>query len=140
MGFLLRVSGIFSSLILIISGMQIASIEEEKNNQEALLNHIGTVVVGLGCFTGPLLIGIASLIDKEEEKEQKTNLISINKNSILLEDLAKSTNFLEKAAENSVTLKSKIYEGKDQNTNNITVAEFVKPFYSDIFTSKPPKL
>ncbi len=73
MVFLLRVSGVFSSLILIVSGFQIASITIDLNslpglqiNEEALFNYVGTAIIGLGCFTGPLLFGVASLIGKRE--------------------------------------------------------------------------
>ena len=89
--FFLKISGIFSSLILIIAGIQISSIEglylnlltekktiertdsklllEQKIREEAFFNYMGTALIGLGCFTGPLLFGVASLIDKEKRQE-----------------------------------------------------------------------
>ena len=68
MVFFLRTSGLFSSSILIIAGIQITSIQQEEIVQETLFNQVGTIVIGLGCFTGPLLFGIASLIDQEPQK------------------------------------------------------------------------
>ena len=78
--FLLKVSGVFSSLILLASGFQIAStnidvnlIPKEQIWQENLLNYIGTALIGLGCFTGPLLFGMANLINKREVVHLKIN-------------------------------------------------------------------
>lgn len=90
--FFLKTSGIFSSLILIIAGIQIASIEslylnlltekktiertdskillEQKVKEEAFFNYMGTALIGLGCFTGPLLFGVASLIDKDKQRRE----------------------------------------------------------------------
>ena len=78
--FLLRVSGVFSSLILLVSGFQITSINIDLDSvpgqqihEEALFNNLGTALIGLGCFTGPLLLGIASLIEKEKIVHLKIN-------------------------------------------------------------------
>lgn len=92
--FFLKTSGIFSSLILIIVGIQIASIEglysnlltekktieraeskllsEQKVREEAFLNYMGTALIGFGCFTGPLLFGLASLIEKEKQPKENS--------------------------------------------------------------------
>ena len=48
------------------TSININSITKEQLREEALFNCIGTALIGLGCFTGPLLFGIASLIDKRE--------------------------------------------------------------------------
>ena len=78
MGLFLRASGVFSSLILFISGWQVTSINidldsipEQQVHEEALFNHLGTALMGWGCFTGPLLWSLASLMEKEERKEKK---------------------------------------------------------------------
>lgn len=78
MTFLLKVSGLFSSLILFAAGFQITSIAidldlspKQQAQEEALFNYIGTALIGLGCFTGPLLFGISNLISEIKEKEEK---------------------------------------------------------------------
>ena len=88
MKFFLITSGIFSSLILFAAGIQITSINidfdsvpEQQVHEEALFNHIGTAFIGLGCFTGPLLIGIASLIQPEKQQEPKSHLASTSRDS-----------------------------------------------------------
>lgn len=77
MAFFLKVSGIFSSLVLFAAGIQITSINidldsvpEQQIHEEALFDHIGTGFIGFGCFTGPFLFGIASLIEKEKRQEE----------------------------------------------------------------------
>ena len=78
--FLLRVSGVFSSVILLFSGFQITLIEVDLDlvsgqqvQEEALFDNLGIAIIGLGCFTGPLLFGIASLIEKEEIVHLRVN-------------------------------------------------------------------
>ena len=68
----LKASGIFSSLLLIITGIQVTylnidldSLPGQQASEKALFNHIGTAFIGFGCFTGPLLFGIASLIERD---------------------------------------------------------------------------
>ena len=89
MKFFLQVSGVFSSLLLFISGFQITSITINLNsspgwqaNEEALFNHLGTALIGFGCFTGPLLFGIAAGTEKEKRQENRR---ASNKNIYNLE-------------------------------------------------------
>jgi len=85
MVFFLRTSGLFSSSILIIAGIQITSIQQEEIVRETLFNQVGTISIGLGCFTGPLLFGIASLIDQEPQKEPEPYKTTLKENSTMSE-------------------------------------------------------
>ncbi len=74
MKFFLQVSGVFSSLILFYSGFEITSITMNLNllpglqsNEEELFNLIGTALIGFGCFTGPVLLEMATLTEKEKK-------------------------------------------------------------------------
>ena len=74
MTFLLKVSGLSSSLILLFTGFQITSIPidlelspKQQAQEEALFKYTGTVLIGLGCFTGPLLFGISSIVSEIKE-------------------------------------------------------------------------
>lgn len=74
--FFLKTSGVFSSLILIIAGIQITRIEidldslpDQQAAEESLFNHLGTALIGSACFTGPLLFGVANLIEEKDKNK-----------------------------------------------------------------------
>ena len=59
--FFLKVMGALSSFILIIGGM---TASEGCCANESFYNGVGMAFIGLGCFTGPFLFGLANLIEQ----------------------------------------------------------------------------
>lgn len=83
--FFLKTSGILSSLILIFAGTQISLTSMQESEPKFISNQIGTFIVGLGCFTGPLLFGVSALIS-EKGKQKESPVVYIDTNSIIPED------------------------------------------------------
>lgn len=66
MGTLLRTCGVLSTIICLLAGLNMLTIQAEITTiMLAYYHSVGIFVIGIGLFVGPFLWGVAYLIDKK---------------------------------------------------------------------------